>query len=134
MGQKKWIKLARLARQNAYAPYSHFHVGVCLVGASGKCYTGSNVESAAYPAGCCAERAALYAAVSHGERKFTAIAIASDADGPTWPCGICRQALSEFSIDMTVLATGREDTAVETQSLAQLLPHAFEKEDMDIHE
>ncbi|MDD3243624.1 MAG: cytidine deaminase [Eubacteriales bacterium] len=129
MTQDNLIEQARSVRRNAYAPYSGFHVGACLLAASGRAYAGCNVEAASYPAGCCAERAALTAAVSAGEREFTAIAIASDADGATWPCGVCRQALAEFG-DMTVLATGREGTPIEKTTLAQLLPHAFEKEAM----
>lgn len=115
---------ARAARENAYAPYSHFHVGAALLGESGCIYQGCNVENVSLGATVCAERNALGAAVAAGERKFRAICIAADADG-TMPCGICRQALSEFSPDLTVICAHLGGYAA--CSLRELLPHAFDR-------
>lgn len=115
---------ASKARANAYAPYSRFPVGAALLARSGKVYRGANVENASYGVTVCAERSALFAAVTAGEREFDAIAIVADTDGPVRPCGLCRQALSEFGgalrVIMSDLAGG-----VETQSLDALLPASF---------
>lgn len=124
MTHEEMIEAARRARLNAYAPYSGFKVGACLVTAEGKVYTGCNVESVSFTPTCCAERTALFAAVAQGERKFAAIAVASDGPRPAWPCGVCRQALMEFAPELTVLAAG-ETGAFESAKLTDLLPHAF---------
>ena len=108
----------------AYAPYSNFKVGAALLASDGSISEGCNVENAAYPAGICAERAALAAAVARGSRDFETIVIATEADEPTPPCGICRQALQEFSPHLLVVSmtrNGRESR----WSLDQLLPQAF---------
>lgn len=118
------LKKARAARENAYAPYSHFRVGAALLAESGRIYIGCNVENASLGATVCAERNALGAAVAAGERKFTAVCIAADGDGVT-PCGICRQALCEFSPDMAVLCATADGCT--TYSLRELLPHAFDR-------
>lgn len=115
---------ARVAKGRAYAPYSHFHVGAALLCADGTIVDGCNVENASYPAGTCAERVALGAAVVAGHREFTAVAIATDAPDATPPCGICRQALAEFAPGIAVVAidgTGR----VTRWTLDALLPHPF---------
>lgn len=115
---------ARAAKGHAYAPYSKFHVGAALLCADGSIIDGCNVENASYPAGTCAERVALGAAVVAGHREFTAVAIASDAPSATPPCGICRQALAEFAPGIAVLAldaTGR----VTRWTLSELLPSPF---------
>lgn len=111
---------AREARSNAYAPYSSQRVGAAVL-ASGRVFAGCNVENASYPVGLCAERAALAAAVSAGCRELRAVAIVSDRGFP--PCGMCRQALAEFSPDVPLLLVG-DDREVET-SLARLLPDPF---------
>lgn len=116
------------ARDRAYAPYSNFRVGAALLSADGTIVVGCNVENASFPAGTCAERVALGAAVAAGLRKFTAIAICSDAPTPTPPCGICRQALAEFGVDLVVVSraagTAREAHTARW-TLAELLPHPF---------
>lgn len=115
---------ARAAKARAYAPYSKFHVGAALLCADGSIIDGCNVENASYPAGTCAERVALGAAVVAGHREFTAVAIATDAPEATPPCGICRQALAEFAPGIAVVAidaTGR----VTRWSLDALLPNPF---------
>jgi cytidine deaminase len=108
----------------AYAPYSNFRVGAALLGADGGIFVGCNVENAAYPAGICAERAALSAAVAGGVQRFERLAIASEADDPTPPCGMCRQALVEFAPRLTIVSYTR-DGAEATWNLADLLPHPF---------
>lgn len=115
---------ALAAMERAYAPYSNFRVGAALLGTDGSVTEGCNVENAAYPAGICAERGALAAAVARGARTFEAIVITTDAEEPTPPCGICRQVLEEFSPHMLVVSctrTGREAR----WSLDELLPKAF---------
>lgn len=114
---------AREALSHAYAPYSGFRVGAALAAASGRVYTGSNVENASYGITICAERVALFKAVSEGERAFSAIAIAAGDDVDAPPCGACRQALAEFSPELQVdyLVSGR----VVSKPLSQLLPDRF---------
>ena len=97
MDRKELLKRAQEAKEGAYAPYSRFRVGAVLLGKSGRVYTGANVENASYSVTCCAERVALFKAVSEGEREFDAIAVTSDSDSLTWPCGVCRQALAGWA-------------------------------------
>lgn len=118
------VRRADEARSRAYAPYSGFPVGAALLTASGKIYTGVNVENASYPAGICAERSALCAAVSAGEQGFTAIAVsAGEAAAP--PCGICRQVLREFG-DMDVVCRMEAGGDYVTRKLSLLLPESFQ--------
>jgi cytidine deaminase len=130
MTRDELLDKANQAKADAYVPYSHFRVGAALLGKSGRVYTGANVENASYPVTCCAERVALFKAVTEGEREFDAIAVTSDSDSLTWPCGVCRQALMEFSPDMDVIAA---DNALknETTKLEALLPCAFSAKDME---
>ncbi len=117
------ILRAQEARQHAYAPYSNYAVGAALLTASGGIFQGVNVENAAYPTGICAERSAVFAAVSKGERSFRAIAVVTE-DGGT-PCGSCRQVLSEFGTDTAVyIANAKGEIMLET-TVEGLLPHAF---------
>lgn len=121
---------AAAAMERAYAPYSGFRVGAALLASDGSITEGCNVENAAYPAGICAERAALAAAVARGVRSFRAIAIVTSAAAPTSPCGMCRQALVEFSPDMQVIGVTRAGAEV-TWTLSELLPHAFTPHSLD---
>lgn len=121
---------AAAAMERAYAPYSGFRVGAALLASDGSITEGCNVENAAYPAGICAERAALAAAVARGVRSFRAIAIVTSAATPTSPCGMCRQALVEFSPGMQVLSMTRGG-AEATWTLSELLPHAFTPHSLD---
>jgi len=124
-----YMRLARRAKAAAYAPYSHFRVGACAVDEHG-CYAlGCNVENASYGATLCAERVAVGAAIAGSLGRIVAIYIASDADGPTFPCGICRQVLYEQNPDMTVYVCG-EGNAVLRRGLGDLLPHAFSGSDL----
>lgn len=124
--RRKLIQAAQEARRWAYAPYSKYPVGAALLSASGKIYDGVNVENAAYPTGICAERVAVFKAVSEGEREFTAIAVVTDNGGS--PCGSCRQVISEFGLEtIVVLADARGQVVLET-TISDLLPGAFRPE------
>lgn len=126
-GAHSWTVLrerATAAMDRAYAPYSNFRVGAALLGSDGSISEGCNVENASYPAGLCAERAAVAAAVARGVRDFTAIVICTEADEPTPPCGICRQVLMEFAPDLVVLSMTRAG-AEARWVLSDLLPKAF---------
>ena len=121
--RNKLIRVALEARKWAYAPYSKYPVGAALLTFSGKIYDGVNVENAAYPTGICAERVAVFKAVSEGESKFEAIAVVSENGGT--PCGACRQVLSEFGLETTVLIADEKGNLLQEISLAELLPGAF---------
>ena len=125
---ERLLDTARAMKVRAYAPYSGFHVGAALRATDGRVFTGCNVENASFPVTICAERVALGAAVAAGVREFDRIAIATDADSPTPPCGMCRQALSEFGIDLEVLSAAR-DARQSRWILAELLPEHFELAD-----
>jgi len=117
------LSAARDARENAYAPYSHFTVGAALDSGEGQVFLGCNVENASYGLTMCAERVAVGTAITAGYRRFTAIAIAGPDGVATAPCGACRQVLAEFNPTMTVVYT-TPDGAV-TTTIAELLPHSF---------
>jgi cytidine deaminase len=126
--KQKLIETSLGVRRWAYAPYSKYHVGAALLTSSGKIYDGVNVENAAYPTSMCAERTAVFKAVSEGEKKFTAIAVASSNGGT--PCGACRQVLSEFGLDTIVLVVDGEGNIERETTVAELLPGAFGPEDL----
>lgn len=116
------MALARKAMETSYSPYSHYAVGAALLCADGRVYQGCNIENASFGLTNCAERTALFKAVSEGERAFSAIAIAASGSAP-YPCGACRQALNEFAPDLRVLLTWEGGQLVTT--LPELLPHSF---------
>ncbi len=122
------VGLAQQARERAYAPYSNYLVGAALVTKSGKFFTGCNVESAAYPTSMCAERVAVFKAVSEGEREFVAIAVVTSNGGT--PCGACRQVLAEFGLDTLVLIADAKGNLKQETRLSELLPGAFGSEDL----
>ena len=120
------IDLANEARQRAYAPYSNYPVGAALRTKSGKVFTGVNVENAAYPTSMCAERTAVFKAVSEGEREFDVIAVVTDNGGS--PCGSCRQVLAEFGQDTIVLIANGDGKLLQETTVRDLLPGAFTPE------
>ena len=121
---------AMAAMDRAYAPYSKFKVGAALLGGDGSITEACNVENAAFPSGTCAERAALAAAVARGVRSFRQIVIATAAEDPTPPCGMCRQALVEFSPELEVISVTRNGKEARWR-LADLLPFAFSPRSLD---
>ena len=129
MNEKELCKEAIDAMKNAYAPYSGYKVGAALLTEKGKLFAGCNIENAAYTPTVCAERVALFNAISSGERNFTAIAVAGGKDGVISgafpPCGVCRQVMAEFCAhDFTVLVVTGEDS-YKKYTLNELFPQAF---------
>ncbi len=122
------IELANTARIHAYAPYSGYAVGAALRTKSGRVYTGVNIENAAYPAGICAERVAVFKAVSDGEREFEVLALVTDNGGT--PCGACRQVLTEFGLDTLILIADSRGNLLKSMTAGELLPEAFRPEDL----
>ena len=116
------VAMAREAMVFSYSPYSHFRVGAALLSKDGRVFKGCNIENASYGATNCAERTALFKAVSEGARDFSAIAITAEKSAP-WPCGICRQALNEFAPDLRVIVAWGDNR--EEALLSDLLPHGF---------
>ena len=123
------INAAKQARLSAYAPYSKYNVGAALLTKSGKVHLGANVENAAYPTTICAERVAIFKAVTEGEREFTAMAVVT-RDGGT-PCGSCRQVLAEFAPDAMVIVANESGVVVRESPLHELLPGAFGPENLN---
>ena len=124
MDNKALIDMALKAMENAYAPYSGFKVGTALLCSDKMVYTGCNIENSSYGASNCAERTAIFKAVSEGEREFEKIAIVSSSGDFTFPCGICRQVLSEFMYDKTVVLFSEKD-GIRKFKVKDLLPEAF---------
>ena len=130
MTDDKLIASAAAARERAYAPYSNFKVGAALKGKSGRVYAGCNVENAAYGPSMCAERTAIFKAVSEGEREFEAIAVVTE-NGAS-PCGPCRQVMMEFAPDMAVIIADTQGRARFT-TVHDLLPDGFTPEHLPRH-
>jgi cytidine deaminase len=122
------VTAARAAQQQAYAPYSRFHVGAALESEDGRVFTGCNIENASYGLTICAERAAVCAAVSAGARRFRRAVVVSDSDPPAAPCGACRQVLAEFGRDLRIDGIGPKRTL--SWTVEELLPAAFSKEQL----
>lgn len=129
--REELIERAKEARKRAYVPYSQFAVGAALQAADGRIYLGCNIENASFGLTNCAERTALFKAVSEGKTQFVALAVVADINDPVTPCGACRQVLIEFCPpDMPVILanyTGKQKVT----TVSQLLPGAFVKEDLD---
>jgi len=120
------VDLADAARRHAYAPYSKYAVGAALRTRTGRLFTGVNVENAAYPQTMCAERVAIFKAISEGEREFEAICVVTDNGGS--PCGGCRQVMAEFGLDTLVLLADGNGRLVKETTVRELLPEAFTPE------
>ena len=117
------IDLANTARQRAYAPYSNYPVGAALRTKNGRIFTGVNIENAAYPHTICAERVAIFKAVSEGEKEFEVISVVTDNGGS--PCGGCRQVMAEFGLDIIVLMADGSGKPIKESTVHELLPEAF---------
>ena len=128
MDKKQLIKIALAAKENAYVPYSNFQVGAAVLMDDNKVYSGCNIEISSYSPTLCAERTAIFKAVSEGSRKIKALAVVGDAN-PTFPCGVCRQVIREFGKDATLIIANSEEDFKEF-SLEELLPNSFGPEDL----
>lgn len=118
------IKLAVEAKEKSYSPYSNFKVGACIEGDNGKMYTGCNIESVSYTPTICAERNAIGQAVMDGCKRFKRVAVSNSGDGFAWPCGVCRQMLVEFGLDMMIIVVDK-DGNTKSRMLKDLLPETF---------
>jgi cytidine deaminase len=127
---KQLIDEAIAASKQAHVPYSHFHVGAALLTTDGRIYRGCNIENASYGLTNCAERTAIFKAVSEGDKQFSAIAVVGDTDGPISPCGACRQVLAEFCDDHTqiILANLKGDFVI--TNINEILPGYFSSKDL----
>mgnify|MGYP001108162155 FL=1 len=129
MDKKELIIEALKAQEKAYVPYSNFRVGAALLTEDDKVFTGCNIEIASYSPTLCAERTAIFKAVSEGHKKIKAIAVVGDSNF-TYPCGVCRQVIREFGKDATIIVANSEENYLEYK-LEDLLPHSFGPEDLD---
>lgn len=121
---KELIELARNAAEKTYSPYSHFPVGAAVLTEAGHVFTGCNIENASYGGTICAERTAFAKAVSEGSRRFNAVAVVSTKAYECWPCGLCRQFMSEFGIELDVVVE-KSDGSLKSMKLKELLPCHF---------
>lgn len=123
MEDKELIAAAKKYRENAYVPYSKFKVGAAVLTKNGNVYGGCNIENSSFPVTNCAERTAIFKAVSEGEQEFAAIALIADTPGPCSPCGACRQVMVEFKIPRIIMANMKGEVKVVT--LEEIMPYAF---------
>ena len=127
MNRDELVAAARSAAERSYSPYSHFRVGAVVVAENGEVFTGANVENAAYPSSNCGEATAIHTAVAAGVRKIDTLAVAcidaTDVQG-AYPCGRCRQIMSEFGVETVLVAAG-EGSEIREHTLDELLPHRF---------
>ncbi|WP_164668796.1 cytidine deaminase [Virgibacillus doumboii] len=131
MSKQELIQDAITIRNKAYVPYSKFPVGAALLTKSGKVYTGCNIENAAYPVSCCAERVAIFKAIADGESEFAEMAVVADTKRPVPPCGSCRQVMSEFFGSSMKLHLTNLHNNTKTVTVEELLPFSFQPEDME---
>lgn len=130
ISNRELIQKAKQAMEFAYTPYSGFQVGAALLAADGRVFTGCNIENASYGATNCAERTAIFKAISEGVHNFVKIAVVSSAGDLTYPCGICRQVLSEHMPDGNLIFENAEGEIIE-YSMDEILPFAFSKKDLE---
>jgi cytidine deaminase len=121
---QKLIGSAKEASQNSYSPYSNYKVGAAILTKSGEIFTGTNIENASYPASVCAERVALFKAISEGFKEFEALAIYAEGECLPFPCGICRQVIREFTDDLPIIVAKSEEEYV-VKNISELLPSTF---------
>ncbi|CAM3756625.1 cytidine deaminase [Mesobacillus zeae] len=131
MDAKMLVEKAIEAQSKAYVPYSNFQVGAAVLTESGNVYLGCNVENASYGLTNCAERTAIFKAVSEGDREIKAIAVVGRTDGPVSPCGACRQVIAEFSTDETKIYLANNDGAIQKTTIAEILPGYFSSKDLN---
>lgn len=124
------LQKAKEIRNKAYTPYSKFPVGAALITKSGKIYQGCNIENAAYPVSCCAERVAIFKAISDGAFDFDEMAVVADTKRPVPPCGSCRQVMSEFFEKGTRIHTSNLNDDINTMTMEEMLPFSFEPDDL----
>ena len=128
MTDEELIAVAKKYREFSYSPYSKFKVGAAVLTKKGNVYGGCNIENSSYPVTNCAERTAIFKAVSEGEKEFEAIALIADTEGPCSPCGACRQVMGEFKIDKIIMANLKGDKKIVT--FEEVLPFAFSEKDL----
>lgn len=131
MEVKELVKTAIKARELAYVPYSNFKVGAAIEMEDGSIYTGCNIENASYGATNCAERTAIFKAISEGHRIIKKIAVVGDMSAYTSPCGICRQVIAEFADKDIKIILVKNEEEFQVKTLEEILPGAFTKEDLD---
>ncbi|WP_416149323.1 cytidine deaminase [Salipaludibacillus sp. HK11] len=131
MKMEQLLNEAKIAREKAYVPYSKFQVGAALLSTDGKVFHGCNIENAAYSMCNCAERTAIFKAVSDGVREFEAMAVVADTEGPVSPCGACRQVMSELLQPNTKIYLTNLSKNTSEWTVAELLPGAFTPEDLN---
>jgi len=131
MDYKNLVSKAFEGKKNAYAPYSNFKVGAAVLAEDGKVYIGCNIENASYGATNCAERTAIFKAVSEGNKAIKAIAIVGVENNYTYPCGVCRQVIAEFALKDTKIILGKNEDEYLVKTLDELLPGAFTKKDLN---
>lgn len=127
---KELILAAKEARENAYVPYSSFKVGAAVLTDDGEIYKGCNIENASYGATNCAERTAIFKAVSEGHRIIKAIAVIGSDENLTYPCGICRQVIAEFASEDIKIIIAKDENEFIIRSMEDILPGAFSKKDL----
>ncbi|MFD1360527.1 cytidine deaminase [Lentibacillus salinarum] len=130
MCRQELLDKARESKTKAYVPYSEFPVGAALLTRSGKMYTGCNIENAAYPVTCCAERVAIFKAIADGEYTFNEMAVVADTERPVPPCGSCRQVMSEFFDSETTIYLTNLHHETKRVTMEELLPFSFQSDDM----
>lgn len=129
--QSELLRLATEARGRSYSPYSNYAVGAALLTKDGRIYKGCNIENASFTPTICAERTAFFKAVFDGVREFSAIAIIGSGDLPAFPCGVCRQVMSEFCDgEFVIITSNRDGSEVVTETLDQMMPHRFGPKDL----
>ncbi|QXE00239.1 cytidine deaminase [Terribacillus sp. DMT04] len=130
MTKDELISLAKQARERAYIPYSKFGVGAVVLTKSGNVYQGCNIENAAYPVTCCAERTAIFQAIANGEKEFAEIAVVANTERPVPPCGSCRQVMAEFFTPEAVIHISNMHGNSKSITMEELLPFSFQPDDL----